>query len=89
MIFAIMMGFAKYIHPKQNDIFYHIARIAKKYIITVDNEITFSPVSFPRNLRKMFQNYNYKEIDSFMFCETNFPSMKDKILYDCWKKLMI
>jgi len=51
-----------HIHSKSNFIFEEIARIAKKYIITIEAEATISVRHFPRNYKKIFENLGFKQV---------------------------
>jgi SAM-dependent methyltransferase len=53
------------IHPKYNTLFEHMARISKKYILTLENEGSY--LIYPRDFKKIFETFHYKMIVSKIF----------------------
>lgn len=51
-----------HVHPSSNFIFEHIARISKKYIITLELEDHIYNRIFPRKYKKIFENLGFKQI---------------------------
>ena len=57
------MAVLMHIHPDSNWIFKEIARITKKYILTVENEEATNVWRiFPRNYKIIFENLGFKQI---------------------------
>lgn len=52
----------QHIHPDSNFIFSHIVRITKKYLITMENEVTMSSRHYPRNYCNIFESLGMKQI---------------------------
>ena len=54
------------IHPDSNFIFPEIARITKKYLISIENETgRGSDRNFPRNYKKIFERLGMEQVDQF------------------------
>jgi len=60
LVFSIYVLFT--IHPENNFIFEHIARISKKFIITIEAEDMVTKRCYPRNMKKIFEKLGFKEI---------------------------
>ncbi len=55
------MAVLESVHPESNFIFEHIARISKKYIITIETEFSVSPRHYPRDYKKIFKNLGFNQ----------------------------
>ena len=67
------MAVLEHIHYESDFIFFEIARISKKYIITIEDEITeWSERHFPRNYKKVFENGEWKQVYGINGAELGF-----------------
>ena len=55
----------EHIHPDSEWVFEHIARIANKGIITVEDEVAHSVRMWPRGYRSIFEDLGWKETAAF------------------------
>ena len=53
------------IHPKSNRLFREMARVCKKFILTLENEGSYN--AYPRDFKNMFEKHNYKMIVSKIY----------------------
>ena len=70
------MGVSMHIHPKDNSVFTEMARVAKKYICTIEPEPSNSNYVFARNYRRIFENSGAVQIKSVLFRPEKFPDYK-------------
>ena len=56
------MAVLMHLHPSSEWVFPYIARLAKKYIITVEDEEKASYRAVPRNYKSIFEKHHFKEI---------------------------
>ena len=85
---CLIMGTGKYIHPANNSVFSEMVRISRKYILTVENEVTFHPLSFPRNFKLVFESLGCRELDSFILTKANYPKLNDWNYIGCTARLI-
>lgn len=67
------------VHPESNFILDHIARISKKYIITIEAENTVTKRHYPRDYKKIFEKRGFKQI----FFEMTESKIKNYPNYHC------
>ncbi|MCX5666788.1 MAG: class I SAM-dependent methyltransferase [Candidatus Omnitrophica bacterium] len=60
------MGVCMHIHPTKNYIFEEIARVAKKYICTIEPETANSNYVFARNYRRVFEKLGCRQLKSVL-----------------------
>lgn len=53
------------IHPKYNDIFKELSRVSDKFILTLENEGSYT--AYPRNFNKMIEKHGFKMIVNKIF----------------------
>lgn len=59
------------IHPSCNDVFKEIARVSRRFVLTLENEGSIT--AYPRDFKKVFEKQKYKMIVSKLFraaCES-------------------
>lgn len=56
------MAVLEHIHRKSEFIFPEMVRITKRFLITIEDELTISWRHFPRNYRKVFESLGLKEV---------------------------
>ncbi len=61
------MAALEHVHPQSDFIFEHIVRIARKYICTMEHEVTRSPRHFPRTYDEVFCNLGCRQLKSLYF----------------------
>lgn len=59
---AFSMAVLEHLHRDSDWIFEHIARIAKRHVITIEDEECVSSRHFPRNYRKVFERYGLRQV---------------------------
>ena len=67
------MGFAAHIHPKSNITFNEMARVAKKYICTLESESANCSDTFTRNYRRIFSKLGCQQLKSVLITKEAFP----------------
>lgn len=67
------MGVAMHIHPSDDNLFDEMARVAKKYICTVEPETANSNYVFARNYRRVFQNRGCFQVRSGLITDDILP----------------
>lgn len=55
---------AEHIHPTLNDVFRHMARVARRYVCLVESEVANCTYQFARNYRRMFERLGCAEVRS-------------------------
>ncbi|GAA0453966.1 class I SAM-dependent methyltransferase [Alkalibacillus silvisoli] len=63
------MAVFEHLHPSSDWVFEEIARITKSFIITIEAEKWSSDRHFPRNYKKLFKQYGFKQIDMNKNCD--------------------
>lgn len=61
------MAVLEHVHTSKTEAFKEMVRVAKKYIITVEDEDTNQYAMFARKYNKIFENFGCKEIKSHKF----------------------
>lgn len=61
-VLVYSMGAIMHVPAESNFIFEHIARISKKYIISVEGENMLSSRHYPRDYKKIYENLGFKQI---------------------------
>jgi len=61
----------EHIHPDSEWIFHHVTRVAKKHLITIEDEHCYSGRHFPRNYREVFENLGMRQIKE-VHCDSRF-----------------
>ena len=56
------MAVLEHIHPENEGVFYQMARVAEKYIITIEAEAFVSWRHFPRNYKDIFEPLGYEQV---------------------------
>lgn len=69
------MAVAIHIHPTSNFLFSEMARVARKYICTIELEVANCSYVFARNYRRLFQRLNCPQVKSVMVTKEAFPSV--------------
>jgi len=59
------MAVLEHIHTESEWIFAEMARVAKDYLITLEDEAQLSWRHFPRNYKKIFEPLGFQELESF------------------------
>jgi len=57
------MAVLEHLPPESQDVFQHISRITKRYLLTVEDERYTSFRHFPRNYKRVFEPLGMKQID--------------------------
>ena len=65
----------QHINPLSNEVFGRLARIAKKYIVTIEAENQCNRFHYPRNYRRMLERYGFEQLDSVLFTTTSFEGV--------------
>lgn len=55
------MAVLEHIHPENEGVFNQMARVAKKYVITIEDEAFTSWRHFPRNYKTVFEPLGYRQ----------------------------
>jgi len=58
------MAVLEHIHPDSEWVFEHIARVAKDVIITIEDEISVSSHTFPRNYKEAFERVGMLQVEA-------------------------
>ncbi len=56
------MAVLEHVHRESEWIFEHIARITKKWLLTIEDEGSTSWRHFPRNYRRVFERYRFRQV---------------------------
>ncbi len=64
-----------HIHPTSNFIFSEMVRIAKRYIVVIEEEAANCTYVFVRNYRRVFQLFNCSQLKSVMITRYAFPNV--------------
>lgn len=67
------MGAAMHIHPASNFIFGEMARIARKYICSLEPEVANSNFVFARNYRRVYEHYGCSQLKSVLITKESYP----------------
>jgi SAM-dependent methyltransferase len=71
--FVYTLSAIEMVHPWQNHLFKDIARICKRYLMTVELEWPGEQYSFPRNYRRIFERYGLCQVSSTLITRHNCP----------------
>lgn len=69
------MAVAYCIHPASTFLFSEMARVARKYICTVELEVGNCSYIFPRNFRRVFQRLGCPQLKSVLITREAFPNV--------------
>lgn len=58
------MAVAHHVHPTLNDVFRHMARIARRYVCVIETEVANCTYQFARDFRRVFRQLGCREIRS-------------------------
>lgn len=72
------MAVALHIHPTSTFLFSEMARVARKYICTIELEAANCSYVFARNYRRLFQRLGCPQVKSVMITKEAFPSVSRK-----------
>ena len=78
------MAVLEHIHTDSNWIFEKLGKASLKYIITIEDEESISWKHFPRDYKKIFENYGFKQIE-FEDCR-NVPRLHKGFHYRKFEK---
>lgn len=67
----------QHINPNMNNIFEGLASIAKNYIICVESENQCNAVHYPRNYRRIFEKYGFRQIRSALIQRDVCPNIEE------------
>jgi SAM-dependent methyltransferase len=74
------MGVAMHIHPTSNYLFKHIARVARKFVCSIEPESDNSNYVFARNYRRVYQSHGLVQLKSALITSAAYPNVYEQIL---------
>lgn len=80
------MAVLEHIHTDSEFIFSHMARIAKKILVTIEDERGVSWRHFPRNYKRVFEDLGMRQIEEVSFKRVRIPGLDNKFFARVFKK---
>ncbi|MDP1853042.1 MAG: methyltransferase domain-containing protein [Candidatus Omnitrophota bacterium] len=80
------MAVLEHIHTDSEFIFSHMARIARKILVTIEDERGVSWRHFPRNYKKVFEDLGMRQIEEISLKQTKVEGLDKKFFARVFKK---
>jgi 2-polyprenyl-3-methyl-5-hydroxy-6-metoxy-1,4-benzoquinol methylase len=80
------MAVLEHIHRDSEFIFSHMSRIAKRILVTIEDEKGLSWRHFPRNYKKVFEGLGMRQIEEVSFKQSEVPGLDKNFFARVFKK---
>lgn len=80
------MAVLEHIHTDSEFTFPHMARITKKFLITIEDEKGLSWRHFPRSYKNIFENLGLRQIEEISFRKVRVPGLNKNFVARVFKK---